>query len=106
MELWLVGEDKSNYLKEILENSHVKHFKATWSVESFINRCKVTAGIQLGRTTIEGWLCGKPGWIYKVDSSGGILSSELYEPPADIEKYHAEKVAKRIKEKYIEILNS
>ena len=91
-------EDKSNYLKEILEHSHVKHFKSTWSVESFINRCKMTAGIQLGRTTIEGWLCGKPGWIYKVDSSGGILSSELFEPPVDIEKYHAEKVAKRIKE--------
>ena len=106
MELWLVGEDKSNYLKDILENSHVKHFKSTWSVESFINRCKMTAGIQLGRTTIEGWMCGKPGWIYKVDSSGGILNSELFEPPVDIEKYHAEKVAKRIKEKYIQILNS
>jgi glycosyltransferase involved in cell wall biosynthesis len=106
MELWLVGEDKSNYLNEILENKHVKHFKATWTVEPFIQKAKVTAGIQLGRTTIEGWLCGKPGWIYKVDSSGGILSKEYYEPPTDLEKYYAENVAKQIKEKYIQILNS
>jgi glycosyltransferase involved in cell wall biosynthesis len=106
MELWLVGEDKSNYLNEILENKHVKHFKATWTVEPFIQKAKVTAGIQLGRTTIEGWLCGKPGWIYKVDSSGGILSKEYYEPPTDLEKYHAENVAKQIKEKYVQILNS
>jgi glycosyltransferase involved in cell wall biosynthesis len=106
MELWLVGEDKSNYLKEILENKHVKHFKATWSVEMYIQKCKMTAGIQLGRTTIEGWMCGKPGFIYKVDSSGGILEKNLYEPPTDLEKYYSDNVAKTIKEKYIEILNS
>jgi len=106
MELWLVGDDKSNYLSEILENKHVKHFKSTWSVEIFIQKCKMTAGIQLGRTTIEGWMCGKPGYIYKVDSSGGILEKQLFEPPTDLEKYYADNVAKQIKEKYIEILNS
>jgi glycosyltransferase involved in cell wall biosynthesis len=106
VDLWLVGEDKSNYLQEILENKHVKHFKSTWSVEVFIQKCKMTAGIQLGRTTIEGWMCGKPGFIYKVDSSGGILEKRLYEPPSDLEKYYADNVAKQIKEKYIEILNS
>jgi hypothetical protein len=105
MELWLVGEDKSNYLNQII-GGHVKHFKSTWQVEPYIQKCKQTAGIQLGRTTIEGWMCGKPGWIYKVDSSGGILSKELHNPPSDIEKYYSEKVAKQIKEKYIEILNS
>jgi len=106
MQLWLVGEDKSNYLKEILENDHVKHFKATWSVELYIHKCKMTAGIQLGRTTIEGWLCGKPGLIYKVDSSGGILEKELHQPPTDLDKYYSDNVAKQIKEKYIQILNS
>ncbi len=34
-----------------LLNQHVKHFPPTWSVETFINRCSETAGIQLGRTT-------------------------------------------------------
>lgn len=99
-ELWLVGEDKSNYLPQILLNSHVKHFPQTWSVETFINRCTETAGIQLGRTTIEGWMCGKPGWIYKVDNKGTIISKELVEVPQDIEKYKSSYVTEKIKEIY------
>jgi len=104
-ELWIVGEDKSNYLPQILLNQHVKHFPPTWSVETFINRCSETAGIQLGRTTIEGWMCGKPGWIYKVDSGGFIKSKELHQVPEDIEKYKASLVAQKIKSIYQEILS-
>ena len=103
-ELWLVGEDKSNYLQQVLFETHVKHFPATWSVENFIYKCEETAGIQLGRTTIEGWMCGKPSWIYKVDSGGFILSKEKFDPPTDIEKYYATKVAQQIKDEYVKIL--
>jgi glycosyltransferase involved in cell wall biosynthesis len=103
-ELWLVGEDKSNYLQQVLFEPHVKYFPATWSVETFIHKCSETAGIQLGRTTIEGWMCGKPSWIYKVDSAGFILSKERFEPPTDIEKYYASSVAQQIKNEYIKIL--
>jgi glycosyltransferase involved in cell wall biosynthesis len=103
-ELWLVGEDKSNYLQQVLVEPHVKYFPPTWSVENFIYRCKETAGIQLGRTTIEGWMCGKPSWIYKVDSAGFILSKERFDPPTDVEKYFASNVAKQIKEEYQKIL--
>jgi glycosyltransferase involved in cell wall biosynthesis len=103
-ELWLVGEDKSNYLQQVLFEPHVKYFPATWSVENFIYRCEETAGIQLGRTTIEGWMCGKPSWIYKVDSGGFILSKERFEPPIDVEKYFSSNVAKQIKEEYQKIL--
>jgi len=103
-ELWLVGEDKSNYLQQVLFEPHVKHFPATWSVENFISKCEETAGIQLGRTTIEGWMCGKPSWIYKVDSGGFILSKEKFDPPSDIEKYYAANVAQQIKNEYVKIL--
>ena len=103
-ELWLVGEDKGNYLQQVLFEPHVKHFSPTWNVESFISKCSETAGIQLGRTTIEGWLCGKPGWIYKVDSGGFILSKEKFEVPTDLEKYYSSNVTKQIKEEYIKIL--
>ena len=103
-ELWLVGEDKGNYLQQVLFEPHVKYFPPTWSVENFIYRCEETAGIQLGRTTIEGWMCGKPSWIYKVDSGGFILSKERFEPPVDIEKYYSSNVAKKIKEEYQKIL--
>ena len=104
-QLWIVGEDKSNYLPQILLNQHVKHFPPTWSVETFINRCSETAGIQLGRTTIEGWMCGKPGWIYKVDAGGFIESKELHQVPEDIEKYKASLVAQKIKSIYQQVLS-
>lgn len=109
MELWLVGEDKYNFLtsKVYLDNvSHVKYFKPTWNVEQFISKCKETAGIQLGRTTIEGWMSGKDCWIYNVDSEGGIIKKEKYSPPSDIEKYYSHNVCNEIKDEYIKILNS
>jgi hypothetical protein len=105
MELWVVGENKGNYLDVLTSYENVKYFPPTWDVEKYIRECKETAGIQLGRTTIEGWLCGKPGWIFKVDSVGRIIEKQKFEPPTDLEKYHADKVAKQIKEEYIKILS-
>ena len=59
----------------------------------------------MGRTTIEGWMCGKPGWIYKVDSGGFILSKEKLDPPVDLEKFYTLNVANQIKTEYIKILS-
>jgi len=105
-ELWIVGENKSDYLNEILKNSHVKHFGPTLEVDKYIHKCSETAGILLGRTTIEGWMCGKSGWIYDVDSLGTILSKKLNSPPEDINKFYSSIVSKSIKEKYFEVINS
>jgi len=105
-ELWIVGENKSNYLNDLLKNSHVKHFGPTLEVDKYIHKCSETAGILLGRTTIEGWMCGKSGWIYDVDSTGNILSKKLHELPNDLDKFKSSVVSKKIKEKYNEILNS
>jgi glycosyltransferase involved in cell wall biosynthesis len=104
-EFWLVGENKSNYLDDLLKNDHVKYHNATNKVESFVKNCSETAGILLGRTTIEGWLCGKPGWIYNVDDSGYILNKEKFDIPEDINKFNSLEVAKKIKKEYIKILN-
>jgi hypothetical protein len=106
MEMWIVGEDKYNFLNSdpFLQNSHIKYFKPTWNVEGYIQKCKETAGIQLGRTTIEGWLCGKPSWIYKVDSEGNIIDKKLHEVPSDVDKYFAKNVAEKIKKIYTDTL--
>jgi glycosyltransferase involved in cell wall biosynthesis len=104
-ELWLMGEDKNNYLPALLSQEHVKHFKPSWNVEKLINECSETAGIQLGRTTIESWLCGKPSWIYKVNSLGSIESKDRFEPPTDLEKYYTDNVASQIKEIYLSSLS-
>jgi glycosyltransferase involved in cell wall biosynthesis len=104
-EFWIVGENKSNYLDDLLKYDHVKYHSATNSVESFVKNCSETAGILLGRTTIEGWLCGKPGWIYNVDESGYILNKERFDIPEDVSKFNSLEIAKKIKEEYIKILN-
>jgi hypothetical protein len=105
-ELWIVGTNHSNYLQDLLKNEHVKYFESTLEIEEFIHRCSQTAGILLGRTTIEGWMCGKPGWIYNVDVTGKIIDKKLYEVPDDIEKYYSTNVVKKISEIYVEVLNT
>jgi len=105
-ELWLVGENKSDYLSELLKNTHVKHFGPTLDIDKYIHKCTETAGILLGRTTIEGWLCGKSGWIYDVDKLGNILSKKLHSTPSDIDKFKSFNVTTSLKNTFIKILNS
>lgn len=104
-ELLLIGDNKSHYLNDILTNSHVKHIKSTYNIENYVYNCDETAGILLGRTTIEGWMCGKKGWIYNVDDKGNILDKNLYEVPEDVEKYKSMNVTEKIIKEYIEIKN-
>jgi glycosyltransferase involved in cell wall biosynthesis len=104
-ELWLVGDDKSIYLKSYLENPNIKHFPSTWNLKPFIAGAYETAGIQLGRTTIESWMSGKDSWIYKVNENGDIMSKEKTSPPEDIEKFYSENVAKQIKQEFLKILS-
>lgn len=104
-ELWLVGDIKSNYISEVLQHNHVKYFKSTPNVETYIHRCEQTAGILLGRTTIEGWMCGKSGWIYDVDPAGNIISKKLHKVPENLDKYKSSKVVDSIIKEYINIIN-
>lgn len=95
-EFWIVGENKSDYLGDLLANNHVKHFKPTNDIESFTKNCSETGGILLGRTTIEGWMCGKPGWIYNVDSNGDIINKKIHDVPNDLDKYISKNVSEEI----------
>jgi hypothetical protein len=105
-ELWIVGKKNDNYLDNmIVGQSHVKYFPPTSDVEKYIQQCDETAGILLGRTTIEGWFCGKNGWIYDVDNSGSIISKKLHEVPSDIDKFKSENVVKEIINEYEAILD-
>ena len=86
-------------------NKHVKRFTPTWNTETFIRKVKETAGILLGRTTIESWMCGKKSWIYNVDKSGGILSKELVSPPQDMNKFYGSTVCEKLVDSYLNIIN-
>jgi hypothetical protein len=104
-ELWLVGENKSSYLNEILKNEHVKHFNPTLNVDKYIHECSETAGILLGRTTIESWMCGKPSWIYKVDKNGYINNKQLLFNEIDISNFYGTQVSQKIKNFYLNLTN-
>lgn len=104
-ELWLVGEDNSDYAGSLTSYSHVRRFPSTWDITPFLQNCSETAGIQLGRTTIESWMSGKKAWIYKVDSYGKILSKDLTEAPIDMEKFYSQNVAKQMRETYVKVLS-
>jgi len=104
-ELWIVGKKNENYIDDILlKENHVKYYEPTLNVEKYVQQCDETAGILLGRTTIEGWMCGKKGWIYDVDNYGKILSKKLCDIPNDINKFKSNYVINQIKKQYEEIL--
>lgn len=105
-ELYIVGRKSETYLDEMLVgNDHVSYFPPSNRTQDYIHQCDETAGILLGRTTIEGWLCGKPGWIYDVDSSGTVRSKTLHEVPEDVNKFAGDSVASKIKELYVNVIN-
>jgi hypothetical protein len=104
-ELWIVGKKNDTYLEEMITNQpHVTYHEPTSNVEKFIHQCDETAGILLGRTTIEGWMCGKSGWIYDIDSTGVVLSKALHEVPTDIDKFNSKTITTQIIEEYKKIL--
>lgn len=71
-----------------------------WDIERYVKDCSETAGIYMGRTTIEGWMCGKPGWIYDVDENGAIKDIAYTQPPKDLTMFDIDYMVHRILEVY------
>jgi len=104
--LWLVGKDTMGYAtKYSNEYENVKYFGESDKVEDYYHKCDVTAGILLGRTTIEGYLCGKPGWIYYVDKEGNVKDKELTEVPENLDIFEKDYSINKFKEVYIDVYN-
>ena len=105
-ELWIIGADNNNNMNAIINgNDHVKYLGVKSNVEDYIKKCDYTAGIFKGRTTIEGFLCGKPGWIYIVDEKGNIQNKNLEPVPSDMRNYSGDYSAERVFDLYEEVLN-
>lgn len=75
---------------------------AAKDLSSAVKSCTMTAGILLGRSTIEGYFCGKRGLIYDVDSAGKILAVDdtFIETEECYGRYDSEKVVGCIFEVY------
>jgi hypothetical protein len=104
-ELWIVGRENGVTASEIInDEKHVIYYGPQANIESYMKKADVTAGILLGRTTIEGWMCGKGGWIYNVDDKGFVLGKEFHKVPEDINKFNSESIITEIIDEYKEIL--
>ena len=103
-ELWVIGHDNGDNLK-LITGEHVKYLGVKSNVEEYLKKCDYTAGIFKGRTTIEGFLCGKQGWIYVVDKEGNILNRELTAVPTDVEKYRSDFSAEQVFKLYEEVID-
>jgi glycosyltransferase involved in cell wall biosynthesis len=96
-----LGRKLSGHLDDLPDNASYQEGDV-WDIENVIGRCVATAGILLGRTTIEGWWAGLPGFIYEIDNDGRVVSSGLHDPPAPqiMEMFDARFMADRYEELY------
>ena len=94
------ADEYDGYIEGLPPN--VCWYDKTWDIENHVRWCDETAGILLGRTTIEGWACGKPGWIYAIDLAGNIKSRMLHEPP-DMERFDNRHVVDQIEKVYVAV---
>ncbi len=106
--LWIIGEDNGGYIYDLLESTSmefVRYFRVKPNVEDYIKKCDYTAGIFKGRTTIEGFLCGKSGWVYTVDKEGNIINKEFQQVPLDVEKYNSKISTKKVFNLYNNVID-
>jgi glycosyltransferase involved in cell wall biosynthesis len=105
----MVNGYEYDYLHTLL-NEYVKHIEPIWRIDSLIKQCDYVAGIEVGRTTLEGWACGKKGIIYYLDydkafrEDTNIKKMEILDPPSDIGKYDSRVIAKQIEKVYQEAI--
>ena len=104
-EFWIIGADNMGYAEELEQFKHVKWLGVKSNVEDYLKKCDYTAGILVGRTTIEGFLCGKKGWVYDVDGNGKILNKKLMDIPVELNKYSNKYVSEKVLELYNNILD-
>lgn len=90
-----VGQKFANWANNIKN-----YFPDTWYIEEHLKEATETAGIMLGRTTLEGYACGIPSIIYDIDEQGNIKSITRNEPPKDMSPFDSKLVAKQIEKIY------
>lgn len=75
-DLYVVGSTQ----RSLSYPANIKFFDGIYNIEIFTKAANFTVGLG-GRTLIEGWMCGIPGYVYKVSPAGAILDISLRYPP-------------------------
>jgi hypothetical protein len=74
-DLYLMSESRYDF-----NHPNIKYIDKRWDTENVVKMMYFTAGILLGRTTLEGWCCDIPGYMYIIDIRGNILDIETTAP--------------------------
>lgn len=74
-DLYLMSESRFDF-----NHSNIKYIDKQWNTEDVVKQMHFTAGILLGRTTLEGWSCDIPGYMYIIDVHGNIVDIETDMP--------------------------
>jgi len=74
-DLYIMSESRYNF-----NHPNIKYINKQWDTENIVKTMHFTVGILLGRTTLEGWCCDVPGYMYLIDITGNILSIETTTP--------------------------
>jgi hypothetical protein len=91
MDLYIMSESRYDF-----NHPNIKYLDKRWDTENIVKHMDFTAGILLGRTTLEGWCCGIPGYMYIIDKYGDILNIETEKPENIISLCDSKYVAKQI----------
>lgn len=89
-DLYLMSESRYDF-----NHPNIKYLNKRWDTENVVKQMHFTAGILLGRTTLEGWSCDIPGYMYIIDIHGNILNIETASPDYIKELCNSEYVAKQ-----------
>jgi len=74
-DLYLMSESRYDF-----NHPNIKYLDKRWDTENVVQMMHFTAGILLGRTTLEGWCCDVPGYMYIIDINGNILDIQTEVP--------------------------
>lgn len=99
-DLYIMSDSRYDF-----NHPNIKFIDKTWHTEHFLKQMNFTAGILLGRTTLEGWCCGIPGYMYIINQYGDILSIETEAPEAIETLCDSRYVAEQHINLYKQILN-
>ena len=77
---------------------NIKYVSPMFNTEHLLKNCDFTVG-HGGRTTIEGWMCGKPGLVYKmVNPTNWTIQSIKEVPVPKVDRFNRFNVANNILE--------
>jgi glycosyltransferase involved in cell wall biosynthesis len=99
-DLYLMSDSRYDF-----KHPNIKYVDKRWDTENLVQMMHFTAGILLGRTTLEGWCCDVPGYMYLIDIDGNILSIETIAPYNIVELCKSTYVANQHIQLYTDVIN-